>query len=90
MLRMQGTIVNFRRGRKTTYDRQMVVQPEKVSDKKKAEALVGKKAVWTSPGKDKKEIVGVVNAVHGGKGCVRVVFERGMPGQAIGTKVKIE
>ena len=85
---MEGIITNFRRGRKTTYKRQMIVQIEGVTDKEKANSLVGKKAVWNSPGK--KEIVGVVNAVHGGKGCVRVVFERGMPGQAIGSKVKIE
>jgi len=90
LLRMEGTIVNFRRGRKTTYNRQMVVSVEGVDDKEKASSLVGKKAVWVSPGKHKKEIIGVVNAVHGGKGAVRVVFERGMPGQAIGTKVKVE
>lgn len=87
---MQGTIVNFRRGVKSTYNRQMIVQVEGVDSKEKAAALVGKKAVWTASGKDKKEIVGVVNAVHGGKGAVRIVFERGMPGQAIGTKVRIE
>ena len=87
---MEGKIINFRRGVKSTYNRQMIVSIEGISDKEKASSLVGKKAVWTSPGKDKKEIVGVVNAVHGGNGCVRVVFERGMPGQAIGNKIKIE
>jgi len=86
---MEGIIINFRRGVKSTYNRQMIVSVKGVSDKEKASSLVGKKAVWVSPGKEKKEIVGVVNAVHGGKGCVRVVFERGMPGQAVGTKVKI-
>ena len=86
---MEGIIINFRRGRKTTYDRQMIIAVESIEDKEKAGSLVGKKAIWTCPGKDKKEIVGVVNAVHGGKGCVRVVFERGMPGQSVGTKVKI-
>jgi len=87
---MQGTIVNFRRGVKSTYNRQMIVQVEDVDSKEKAAALVGKKAVWVAPGKDKKEVVGVVNAIHGGKGAVRIVFERGMPGQAVGTKVRIE
>lgn len=86
---MEGIIVNFRRGVKRTYNRQMIIEIKGV-DKKKASSLVGKKAVWVSPGKNKKEIVGVVNAVHGGKGAVRVVFERGLPGQAVGTKVKIE
>ena len=68
----------------------MIIKVDKIENKEKANSLVGKKAVWISPGKEKKEIVGVVNAPHGSKGYLRVVFERGMPGQAIGTKVKIE
>lgn len=86
---MEGLIMNFRRGKHHTYKRQMIIRVDSVSDKEKANSLVGKKAVWISPGKEKKEIVGVVNAPHGSKGYVRIVFERGMPGQAIGTKVKI-
>ncbi|MCK4589944.1 MAG: 50S ribosomal protein L35ae [Nanoarchaeota archaeon] len=87
---MEGRIINFRRGIKTTYERQMIVEVKGIDNKEKASSLVGKKAVWTSPGKGKKQIVGVVSTVHGGKGALRVVFERGMPGQAVGTKVKIE
>ncbi len=68
----------------------MIVMVKDINNKEKANSLIGKKAIWISPGKNKKEIVGVVNATHGSKGCVRVVFERGMPGQAIGDKVKIE
>jgi large subunit ribosomal protein L35Ae len=53
--------------------------------------LVGKKVEWHNPeGKDKKVISGKVSVAHGGKGALRVVFERGMPGQSLGTKVKIE
>ncbi|MFC1801038.1 50S ribosomal protein L35ae [Nanoarchaeota archaeon] len=87
---MEGLIMNFRRARHHAYHRQMIVMISDVDDKKKAIELIGKKAVWVAPGKDKKELVGVVNAAHGSKGYVRVVFERGMPGQAIGSKVRIE
>lgn len=86
---MEGLINSFRRSRKKTSHRQMIVSV-KGMDKKKAAALIGKKAVWTAEGKKQTKIVGVVNALHGGKGCVRVVFEKGMPGQAVRTKVKIE
>ena len=56
-------------------------------NKEKAAALVGKKVSWKSPAG--KEIKGEVRATHGSKGAVRALFETGMPGQAIGTKVEI-
>ena len=33
---------------------------------------------------------GVIKTTHGNKGCLRVHFEKGMPGQSLGTKVRIE
>jgi ribosomal protein L35AE/L33A len=33
---------------------------------------------------------GKVAASHGNSGAVRVIFETGMPGQALGQKVKIQ
>ena len=88
---MEGIIVNFRRGRKTTYDNQMIVEPEGVKSREEAEKLVGNKVVWKNPqGKNKVEIKGEVRSAHGGKGAVRVLFEKGMPGQAIATKVQIQ
>ena len=35
-------------------------------------------------------INGVIKAPHGNKGLVRAIFEKGLPGQAITTKVDIE
>ncbi len=87
---MEGIIVNYRRGRKTQTTNQMVILASGVEDKDKAKALVGKKVIYTCTGKTKKEIVGKITAIHGGKGAVRALFETGMPGQAIGTKVRIE
>ena len=87
---MDGQILHFRRGRKTQYKHQMLVVPNGVSDKEGAYKLVGKKVVWTSPGKHKKEINGVISNTHGNKGVVRVQFEKGLPGQSLGTKVKID
>lgn len=52
--------------------------------------MVGKKVVWTTPSKDKKTITGKISAAHGNKGCVRVIFEHGMPGQSLGTEAKVE
>ena len=85
---MEGLISNFRQGMHTQKNNQMIILVKGISDKNKAEALVGKKVVWKSEAG--KEIVGKISFAHGNKGAVRAIFERGMPGQAIGTKVKIE
>ena len=37
----------------------------------------------------KNNIVGTIVSPHGNKGLVRVRFRRGLPGQALGTTVKI-
>ena len=68
---------------------QMIVQVPGV-DKKKAESLVGKSATFVCEGKNKTEIKGKVSAVHGNSGAVRVHFERGMPGQAIGGRITLK
>lgn len=86
---MEAIIINFKRGRKTQTTNQMIIVAPKV-DKKKAESLVGKKVVFTCEGKDKKTIEGEIRAPHGNSGAMRVLFEKGMPGQAIGKKVEVK
>jgi large subunit ribosomal protein L35Ae len=84
---MQGTINSFRRSRRKTYDNQMIVIIEGINKKEEAKKLVGTKVVYNT---GKKDIVGKISSSHGNKGAVRVTFSTGMPGQAIGKKVKIE
>lgn len=86
---MKGIIHNFRGSRRIKTGNQMIIEVEGTDDKAKAEKLIGKEVVWTSPGKNKTEIKGKISAVHGNKGAVRAIFERGLPGQAIGTEIKI-
>jgi len=85
---VEGIIVNYRRGRKTQTTNQMIVVVPDM-DKEEAAKLVGKTAVYTCEGKNNTQITGTVSALHGGKGAVRILFERGMPGQAIGGKISI-
>jgi large subunit ribosomal protein L35Ae len=86
---MEGLILNFRRNRHSTYPNHMIISVEGVDNREKAEKLVGKKISWLSPGKEKKEIKGEIRAAHGNSGALRVIFEKGMPGQSIGYKIKI-
>lgn len=85
---MEGTIVNFRSARHHQHPNQMIIETEGYSEREKAEELVGKKVTWTSPAG--KEIKGEIKSAHGNSGAVRAIFETGMPGQSIGSKVKIE
>ncbi len=66
----------------------MVVLVAGSKSKKDLPKFIGKKVTWTSPAG--KKIIGKVAQTHGNKGALRVIFEKGMPGQSIGQKVKIE
>ncbi|MBN1924058.1 MAG: 50S ribosomal protein L35ae [Nanoarchaeota archaeon] len=81
---MNGIITSYRRGRGTQKGNQMIVMPENAA---KAKELIGKKVIFKTK---TKEITGKVTALHGSKGAVRVLFEKGMPGQSLLTKVSIE
>lgn len=86
---MEGIIVNYKRGRKTQTTNQMIIIVPDV-DRAKAESLVGKEVVYSIEGKNKTQIKGEIRSTHGNKGAMRVLFERGMPGQAIGQKIEVK
>ena len=83
-----GRVIQFRRGKKTITERHFLIEIENVSNKKEAQKFVGKSVVWKSPAG--KEINGKIAATHGNKGVVRAIFEPGLPGQAVTTKVDIK
>ena len=84
---MEGVIVNYRTGRHTQYDNQMIIKVASINQREDAAKLVGKKVVFkTETG---KEIAGEVRSAHGNSGALRVLFEKGMPGQSKGQKVSI-
>ncbi len=86
---MKGQISNFRGSyKKQQASNQVIVVVDGVSNKESAEKLVGKKITWTNT--KGNSIVGKVSAAHGNKGAIRALFEKGIPGQALGTEVKVE
>ena len=80
-------VIQFRRGKRTIHEKHMLIEIEGVDSREKAGKYVGKKVEWSST--SDKVIKGAIAAPHGGKGVVRVIFESGLPGQSIGTEVKI-
>ena len=80
-------IVQFRRGRRTISEKHFLIEIEGCDTREKATKFIGKEVSWFSPAKN--EIKGKIVAAHGGKGVVRSIFERGLPGQAVTTEVII-
>ena len=85
---MKGKITSFRGGVHTQRNNQMIIMPQGTTTKEEAEKLLGKGVVWKSPAN--KEIKGKISMTHGAKGAVRVVFEKGMPGQSVNDEVTIQ
>lgn len=85
---VSGKVVQYRRGRHNVHDNHFLIEIAGVSKKEDAVKFIGKKVVWTSPAG--KKIEGEISNVHGNKGVVRAIFEKGLPGQAITTTVEIK
>ena len=86
MKEIKGRIINYRGGKKTQYNNQMIIEPEGVKLRDDASKLLGKKVIWKN---SKTQMIGKITRVHGKKGCVVASFEPSLPGQAIGTEVTI-
>jgi large subunit ribosomal protein L35Ae len=84
---MKGVIVNYKGGKHTQVTNQMIIAMEEVTSRDEAAKLVGKTVVYNT---GKKDIKGEVRSAHGNSGALRVLFETGMPGQAIGQPITIQ
>ena len=84
---MEGVVVHYRQGRHHTNNFQVVVKVGESAEA--ATKAIGKTVSWTSPAG--KVLKGKITALHGRTGSVRAHFlEGGLPGQALGKKVKLE
>ena len=83
---MNGTILHFRQNRHTTRGRHLLIEVSGVDNREKAAQLVGKSVTYKTKN---GEIKGEVASAHGNSGVIRVIFERGLPGQALTESVTI-
>jgi len=86
---VKAKVIQFRRGRRSVTPRHFLIEIEGSDNKDKAKKYVGKHVEWHSPGATKKILKGIIAASHGNKGLVRAIFDIGLPGQAIGTEIKL-
>ncbi len=88
LLGMEGTISNYKQGRHTIHLKHCIIVFPKIKTRKEANKLVGRTVVWISP--TGKELKGTITRAHGNSGAIRAHFKKaGVPGQALGTKIKI-
>jgi len=85
---MEGTIVNYRSGKRTQDNKHFVIETKEITKKSDATGLIGKTVEWTSS--SGKKLAGKVTKTHGNSGAVLAIFEKGLPGQALGTKVEVK
>lgn len=85
---MKARILNFRGGRHTKYNNQMIIKIQDINNKEEASKLIKKEVVWKTP--SGKEIKGKISNIHGNNGCLKVLFEKGMPGQSIATELEVK
>ena len=81
-----GRIMNYRIGIRTQHSRECLIKFDDVDSAAQAGSLMGQKVVWKSA---KKTLVGKILGFHGKKGVVRAKFKKGVPGQALGTRVEL-
>jgi len=85
---MKAIILDYRRGRHGQTPNQAIIEFEGADSVETAKKLEGTAVMWESSGG--KRINGKVTAPHGRKGRVRALFEKGLPGQAIGSPVAVK
>ena len=85
---MKAIVMNYKGSHKTQDPKRMILKISGVESKDAADKLKGKKAVWSSP--SGKKLEGIITKAHGNKGAVLARFEKGLPGQALGTELEIQ
>lgn len=84
--KVQGRITNYRIGIRTQTSKECLIEFTGIYSSSLVGKLVGQKVTWKS---GKSVLVGKVMGPHGRNGMVRVRFQHGVPGQAIGTMVEL-
>lgn len=86
---MKAVILNYRGSYKQQKAcNQVIIHIDSVTSKKDAEKLISKSVTWSNM--RGKPIHGKISGAHGNSGAVRAIFDKGIPGQALGKEVKIE
>lgn len=81
-----GTIVNYRIGIRTQRPKWCLIRIMGENVGSNVAQFVGRKVVLKY---GKNDFIGKIADMHGKKGVVRAKFRKGVPGQAIGARIKV-
>jgi large subunit ribosomal protein L35Ae len=81
-----GIILNYRIGIATQNPKECLIKFAHVDSVSQAGQLFNKKVVWKA---EDIKLIGRIRRPHGKKGVVKVKFQKGVPGQALGTTVEL-
>jgi large subunit ribosomal protein L35Ae len=81
-----GRIVNYRIGIGTQNPKECLIHFAHVNSASLADQLINRKVVWKQRN---VKLVGKIVGSHGKKGVVKAKFQKGVPGQALGTNVEL-
>jgi len=82
---VEGLILNYRLGKNAQYPKQCLMRVIGIQPSD-AKQMVGLRVGWPA---DEPKIYGKIVGIHGRKGVLKVKFKKGLPGQALGSHVKI-
>ena len=74
------------RGPKTQRPKQCLIRFHGAESVSEAAQLIGRKVAWP---KGERKCIGKIVALHAKKGLVKARFRKGLPGNALGSRVKI-
>jgi ribosomal protein L35AE/L33A len=81
-----GKITNYQTGPNTQASKVCLIEFKGITSSGLAGKLVGHKVIWKN---QTASMVGKITGTHGRNGMVKVRFKHGVPGQAIGSTVKL-
>ncbi|MHA1607741.1 MAG: 50S ribosomal protein L35ae [Candidatus Freyarchaeota archaeon] len=83
----EGKVVDYVLSRHLQHPKNVVLVFNGVNSESIAAKLIGRTVIWVSRGG--RQLRGKIVSCHGRNGAVRVRFKRGLPGEALGSTVKL-
>jgi len=81
-----GTVISYVRGPRTQSPRECLICFSAIESAGEAGQLIGRKVAWPA---GERRCIGKVVSLHGKRGLVKVRFRKGLPGDALGSQVRI-
>lgn len=84
---IKATFLGYGGGRRTRRNKQALIKIDGIENDGDAASFIGRKVVWKSESGGR--LVGKIVGIHGKRGVLRAWFRKGLPGQAIGSKLDV-